>query len=30
MLSDIHIAVFGQGSENSVFCFKRGVLTVST
>ena len=30
MLSDIHIAVFGQGSENSVFCIKRGALTVST
>ncbi len=30
MLSDIGIAIFGQGTENRDFCIKRGALTVST
>ena len=29
MLSDIRIAISGQGSENRVFCFKQGVLIIS-
>ena len=29
MLSDIGIAIFGQGTENRDFCFKWGVLIIS-